>query len=135
MTWYNGIMKQAIRISTHTPLARCDGVWDNIHDFNRQFQLTHPSRGVTTASYFSAFIQIISTHTPLARCDICIARKLCIYCLFQLTHPSRGVTDLGGIVIEFDNISTHTPLARCDNMLTVAIIDTIDFNSHTPREV
>ncbi len=84
-------------ISTHTPLAGCDlrgeyPAGNHYGDFNSHtprgvrpsccpssasnmlFQLTHPSRGATTALGLMDEISDISTHTPLAGCDQRILR-------------------------------------------------------------
>ncbi len=123
-----------MKISTHTPLARCGasafGTIVTTYDFNShtprevwrslmkvkilrcQFQLTHPSRGVAVALEMPNTSSVISTHTPLARCG----------CNQHSTLPRRY-------------ISTHTPLARCGlNILSAGLL-WYNFNSHTPREV
>ena len=75
------------------------------------FQLTRPSRGVTSAT----------------------SELLTVPMRFQLTRPSRGVTDFVLIVVDPFKISTHTPLAGRDVIDEEAGEPEADFNSHAPR--
>ncbi len=78
------------RISTHTPLARCDG-----------------KRRILWVGYR------ISTHTPLARCDKTTTATSTG--LFISTHTPLARCDFqNGLQPLVTKISTHTPLARCD---------------------
>ena len=122
------------KISTHTPLARCD-------------------RNL----YYMELAAIISTHTPLARCDdnysfigekpknfyshtsrevwrICKNSALSMWYFYS--HTSREVWQGAAWCCRIKSwISTHTPLARCDYMLHVPIGPSSHFYSHTSREV
>ena len=61
-----------------------------------KFQLTHPTRGATAASF-----------------------SITAYSLkFQLTHPTRGATQSWGDLKTDTEISTHTPHTGCDKVLS-----------------
>ena len=57
------------KISTHTPLARCDPNRCHTGRGTSRFLLTHLLRGVTDGTVVTWGDIAISTHTPLARCD------------------------------------------------------------------
>ena len=59
---------------------------------NRQFQLTHPTRGATAISAAKDAALAISTHTPHTGCDRCAREAQAYRVEFQLTHPTRGAT-------------------------------------------
>ena len=99
------------RISTHTPLARCDYKYGKIY---------------CTAT--------ISTHTPLARCDRTDSKTQMEYLISTHTPLARcDKTDYKYIIKYL--ISTHTPLARCDKEYRAEMIELCNFYSHTSCEV
>ena len=102
-------VRERVRISTHAPLAGRDGNKLNLFTAYCQFQLTHPSRGATSAS------------RPRPQDDV-----------FQLTHPSRGATRKCNILfITFNNISTHAPLAGRDKYKR-AFAELESISTHAP---
>ncbi len=101
-----------VRISTHTPLAGCDGTTKGGMKIHSQFQLTHPSRGATTVGVGSLFITSFQLTHP-SRGATNKKRKLSRDAAFQLT-PLAGC-DYFAFSRRFHfSISTHTPLAGCD---------------------
>ncbi len=98
--------------NSHTPRGVRLALGNN-RKMKKRFQLTHPSRGATQRSNFSAAGSLISTHTPLAGCDL----------------KRRVVLGMYG------GISTHTPLAGCDPQIPRSLDHGKHFNSHTPRGV
>ena len=80
-----------VRISTHAPLARCNGFLTTVPARYARFLLTHLLRGATEMERSQAIYKVISTHAPLARCNK------------QMEGAGKGII-----------ISTHAPLARCN---------------------
>ena len=100
------------RISTHTPLARCDGAVSRALWQQDGFLLTHLLRGVTSRR------GIVTQDYR-----------------FLLTHLLRGVTRIARYRKHSVNISTHTPLARCDKIACSEAFLRGNFYSHTSCEV
>ena len=121
-------------ISTHAPLARCDG--------HRLHQVLHYHRISTHAplarcdfkAIVTALTDGISTHAPLARCD-----PLSFFRGFSpriSTHaPLARCDHTGGQINVSPPISTHAPLARCDCAADRGNRNGTDFNSRTSCEV
>ncbi len=145
-----------ILISTHAPLARCDGV-RQIYNIGRKNFNSRTSCEVRLHTMKKwSLKKPISTHAPLARCDhygsgrlagyknfnsrtSCEVRlhvsDFCAGAAFQLTHLLRGATlgvTVSGVL---KSISTHAPLARCDTGWTKFPAELVDFNSRTSCEV
>ena len=79
------------RISTHTPHARRDHLWQTDQGGAGQFLLTRLMRGVTSCERFFSFgVE------------------------FLLTRLMRGVTSCSALRSVKGSISTHTPHARRD---------------------
>ena len=79
-------------ISTHAPLAGCDGEAAKGVCSGRGFQPTHPLRGATVPDGAAEPARRISTHAPLAGCDQWFPCLILHLHLFQPTHPLRGAT-------------------------------------------
>ncbi len=95
-------------ISTHTPLAGCDVVAWGSGMPRVSFQLTHPSRGATSAAAIIAYcIGDFNSHTPRG-VRLMILLLGFASRLFQLTHPSRGATVTQTADFKQFVISTHT---------------------------
>ncbi len=107
---------------------------NTVKSFYAKFQLTHPSRGVATTCYVVTVNVFISTHTPLARCGLQYIGGNSVTDISTHTPLARcGRTARPSTMIQ--QISTHTPLARCGGTSTNEMNGSINFNSHTPREV
>ena len=65
-------VREAVEISTHTPLARRDAYAATTPTTLPAFQLTRLLRGVTEMKITIELTEKISTHTPLARRDTAI---------------------------------------------------------------
>ena len=104
-----------IFISTHAPLARCDGHWTPAHAPS-PFQLTHLLRGATPADTQGGLHMVISTHAPLARCDNGTRGQFSI-CWISTHAPLARCDSEYPEAAGWYRISTHAPLARCDMAL------------------
>ena len=122
-------------ISTHTPLARCDGCFFIGGVKPIKFQLTHLLRGATARYLCHKDNPEISTHTPLARCDKIRSFSFIIYAEFQLTHLLRGATYFfSGYWLLFVFQLTHL-LRGATKRMGDKVGGYNDFNSHTSCEV
>ncbi len=101
-------LQLGLQISTHTPLAGCNGWQQEVKCYTMDFY-SHTPCGVQLVAF-----------------DFFASQRL-----FLLTHPLRGATRAGGNRITATCISTHTPLAGCNhNHLTVCVCNGI--STHTP---
>ena len=57
-----------------------------------QFQFTHPGKGATRGSIFSAHSVTVSIHAPWEGCDWDKERMIILRHTFQFTHPGKGAT-------------------------------------------
>ncbi len=100
-------------ISTHTPLAGCNGSYIFSLWAASNFYSHTPCGVQQYPSLLSSIKSNFYSHTP---CGVQLFRSLNYnsFQLFLLTHPLRGatrLTNLNGINL---SISTHTPLAGCN---------------------
>ena len=139
-------------ISTHTPLAGCNGrIYQTANGLLNFY--SHTPCGVQPFNKMENIItERISTHTPLAGCNnlpICPG----IHCVYFYSHTPCGVQRKNnklwkifknfyshtpcGVQLSYirkkllKNISTHTPLAGCNNTNN-QIRKTYKISTHTP---
>ena len=143
-------------ISTHTPLARRDGViWRTseaiLNFYSHASCEARPSleKEITDSENFYShascearpllrlhrnFILTISTHTPLARRDNAGGISHSESSKFLLTRLLRGATRVWWTVFMNLQISTHTPFARRDTEFPKEKGSTKNFYSHASCE-
>ena len=119
-------------ISTHAPLARCDGFPLDVRQPRKISTHAPLARCDNLAARMKAGIYI-STHAPLARCDRTLGQLK--YASRISTHAPLARCDACWWTIsDVREISTHAPLARCDVMLLYRGVSRY-FNSRTSCEV
>ena len=84
----------AVVISIHAPLSRCDIFRVRPLQTTTDFQSTHLFRGATTMDEILNKAIEISIHAPLSRCDRLVPISLLLQKIFQSTHLFRGATKL-----------------------------------------
>ena len=141
------------KISTHAPLARCDGEGRSSGAPRHKFQLTHLLRGATLGTaaplanltYFNSRTSCEVRHKILFIGDSfldfnsrtsCEVRQTAIENMLTVssisTHAPLARCDVcGSNTWYIHNISTHAPLARCDEK-HVEDVDTSLISTHAP---
>ncbi len=104
---YQNLLKNK-QISTHTPLAGCNGHSDKLY-----------------------LVYSISTHTPLAGCNRLCAGAYKAGDNFY-SHTPCGVQRRLPLFARRSTISTHTPLAGCNAYWVSKGVPVYNFYSHTP---
>ena len=131
MTVFEISTQKNVYISTHTPLARRDGMGGTGGPRPRRFLLTRLSQGVTETSLLCVHDGPISTHTPLARRDnlLLIDWELKFYISTHTPLARRDPFIRNDWLLYI--ISTHTPLARRDLSLSLPT-GRMGISTHTP---
>ena len=147
-TWTKAI------VSIHTPLAGCDRLGRcrsnprrcfNSHTpcgvrlsclhlprTQSRFQFTHPLRGATSSSAFSATNTTAFQFTHPLRGATTDSDGCYTFVWFQFTHPLRGATGLALNNVIKLNVSIHTPLAGCDSTVNTSSTAVACVSIHTP---
>ena len=121
----------ALRISTHTPRERRDGVLLRKNAQSYAISTHTPREGRDAALLKKAVgYDYISTHTPRERRDRLRRGVHREECAFQLTRLVRGVTTADFKRQLVNRISTHTPRERRDIVLFHFLLARRHFNSH-----
>ncbi len=124
-----------LKISTHTPLARCGSTLCYVRTFTRFISTHTPLARCGKITKNRHFNYIISTHTPLARCGARVTVFSVVLHNFN-SHTPREVWRhlLPAAHLTKHHFNSHTP-REVWHISAVVLIDLLHFNSHTPREV
>ena len=119
-----------LEISTHAPLARCDDEGRAELSADRHFNSRTSCEVRRDALLYGDWASFISTHAPLARCDNIRPREVGDKEIS--THAPLARCDHRQMVHpEKPVISTHAPLARCDGVCE-SICGRIEISTHAP---